>query len=198
MVNITLYRGDCLEYMKGMAANSVDAVITDPPYPDYYADEYRYADGMLDFLKGFDCRQFIFWSAKVDFPLDYSAVHIWDKKTGAASMYERIFERNGGRAYRVFRHYLINSTVAASFTGDEYTGHKSQKPLALMEELIKRYTREGDTVADFFMGSGTTGVACAKTGRNFIGCEINESYFKIAEKRIAEAQAQYETQKEKP
>jgi len=72
----------------------------------------------------------------------------------------------------------------------EYVGHPTQKPIALMEYLIKTYSDEGDTVLDFTMGSGTTGVACVKTGRNFIGIEIDEGYFKIAEKRIAEAQMQ--------
>ena len=105
-------------------------------------------------------------------------------------MYERIFERNGGNAYRVFRHYLINSTVAASYTGDVFTGHKSQKPQALMAELVEKYTKPGDTILDPFMGSGTTGVACVQTGRNFIGIEIDAGYFEIAQRRIAEAQLQ--------
>ena len=68
--------------------------------------------------------------------------------------------------------------------------HPTQKPVALMEYLIRTYTNEGDTVLDFTMGSGTTGVACVQTGRNFIGIEIDEGYFKIAEKRIKEAQQQ--------
>lgn len=68
--------------------------------------------------------------------------------------------------------------------------HPTQKPVALYEYLIRTYTNEGDTVLDFCMGSGTTGVACVQTGRNFIGCEIDEGYFKIAERRIAEAQLQ--------
>ena len=70
------------------------------------------------------------------------------------------------------------------------TEHPTQKPVELMEWLIKTYTSEGDTIFDPFMGSGTTGVACVQTGRNFIGCEIDEGYFKIAQKRIAEAQLQ--------
>lgn len=65
--------------------------------------------------------------------------------------------------------------------------HPTQKPVALMEYLIKTYTNEGQTVLDFTMGSGTTGVACVNTGRNFIGIEKEENYFEIAEKRIAEA-----------
>jgi len=68
------------------------------------------------------------------------------------------------------------------------TTHPTQKPVALMEYLIKTYTNEGDTVLDFTMGSGTTGVACVNTNRNFIGIELDDKYFEIAEKRIKEAQ----------
>jgi site-specific DNA-methyltransferase (adenine-specific) len=66
--------------------------------------------------------------------------------------------------------------------------HPTQKPVALMEYLIKTYTNEGETVLDFTMGSGTTGVACVKTKREFVGIEIDEDYFKIAEKRIRETE----------
>lgn len=62
--------------------------------------------------------------------------------------------------------------------------HPTQKPVALMEYLIKTYTNEGDTVLDNCMGSGTTGVACVRTGRRFIGIEQNAEYFAIAEQRI--------------
>jgi len=65
--------------------------------------------------------------------------------------------------------------------------HPTQKPVALMEYLIKTYTNEGDTVLDFTMGSGTTGVACKNLGRKFIGIEKDAEYYGIAERRIAEA-----------
>lgn len=68
--------------------------------------------------------------------------------------------------------------------------HPNQKPIDLIAKYIAVSTNEGDTVLDPFMGSGTTGVACVKLNRNFIGMEINPDYFKIAEKRIAEAQMQ--------
>ena len=68
--------------------------------------------------------------------------------------------------------------------------HPTQKPVALYEYLIRTYTNEGDTVLDFTMGSGTTGVACVQTNRNFIGIEIDDGYFKIAEQRIKDAQRQ--------
>lgn len=68
--------------------------------------------------------------------------------------------------------------------------HPTQKPVALMEDLVRTYTNEGEAVLDFTMGSGTTGVACVNTGRRFIGIERDEGYFQIAQKRIAEAQPQ--------
>ena len=65
--------------------------------------------------------------------------------------------------------------------------HETQKPIELMECLVKLVTKEGHTILDPFMGSGTTGVACVNTGRSFIGIEKDESYFEIAKKRIEEA-----------
>lgn len=65
--------------------------------------------------------------------------------------------------------------------------HPTQKPVDLLEYLIKTYTNEGETILDNCMGSGSTGVACVNTGRNFIGIELDKKYFKIAESRINEA-----------
>ena len=69
------------------------------------------------------------------------------------------------------------------------TTHPTQKPVALMEYLIRTYTNEGETVLDNTMGSGTTGVACVNTGRSFIGIERDLTYFDIAQERIATALA---------
>ena len=66
--------------------------------------------------------------------------------------------------------------------------HPTQKPLALIEELVKTYSNEGDLILDNCMGSGTTGVACKKLNRNFIGIEKDENYFNIAKRRINEEQ----------
>ena len=66
--------------------------------------------------------------------------------------------------------------------------HPTQKPVALLEDLIQTYSNKGDTVLDFTAGSGSTGVACVNTNRRFIGIEIDEGYFNIAKKRIEEAQ----------
>lgn len=67
--------------------------------------------------------------------------------------------------------------------------HPTQKPIALLEELIKTYTNEGETLLDNCMGSGSTGVACINTNRNFIGIELDENYFNIAKNRIEEHKA---------
>jgi len=92
---------------------------------------------------------------------------------------------------------LHNPTYKQEYTGypstqiniasEHKTVHPTQKPVALMEYLIKTYTHEGETVLDFTMGSGTTGVACVNTNRSFIGIEKDEKYFRIAERRICES-----------
>ena len=66
--------------------------------------------------------------------------------------------------------------------------HPTQKPVALLEYLIKTYTNEHGLVLDFTMGSGSTGVACINTNRKFIGIELDENYFNIAKERIKEVQ----------
>lgn len=70
------------------------------------------------------------------------------------------------------------------------TKHPTQKPVDLLEYLIRTYTNPGDMVLDNCMGSGSTGVACIKTGRSFIGMEIKPEYFALSESRVREAQAQ--------
>lgn len=81
------------------------------------------------------------------------------------------------------------STVLKFSTGrrQDYQ-HPTQKPVALLEYLIKTYTHEGETVLDFTMGSGSTGVACVNTGRKFIGIEQDAKYFAIAQERIGKSQ----------
>lgn len=85
-------------------------------------------------------------------------------------------------------------TILKFSSRDEKRGlHPTQKPVALMEYLIKTYTKEGETVLDFTMGSGTTGVACVNTGRKFIGIEMDEGYFHIAKSRIEKALNELQT-----
>ena len=80
-----------------------------------------------------------------------------------------------------------NPLSILSFNRDASRVHPTQKPIALLEWLIKTYTNEGMTVLDNCMGSGSTGVACVNTNRNFIGMELDENYFEIAKERIDKA-----------
>ena len=79
-----------------------------------------------------------------------------------------------------------NPLSILSFPRDNKKLHPTQKPVALLEYLIKTYTNEGETILDNCMGSGSTGVACINTNRNFIGYEFDEKYFEIAERRLNE------------
>jgi site-specific DNA-methyltransferase (adenine-specific) len=83
---------------------------------------------------------------------------------------------------RIYTHKNPQSIIV--FSKPNRTIHPTQKPVALFEYLIKIYTKEGETVLDNCMGSGTTGVACKNLNRNFIGIELDEEYFKIAKERI--------------
>jgi site-specific DNA-methyltransferase (adenine-specific) len=89
-----------------------------------------------------------------------------------------------GREYQSFTGF---PHTVLEFDKEESHFHPTQKPIALMEYLIRTYTNKGDTVLDNTMGSGTTGVACVNTGRKFIGIERDESYFEIARSRIEAA-----------
>lgn len=92
----------------------------------------------------------------------------------------------GGQTVRFPRSVLDIPVVNNDGTG-EGRFHPTQKPVALMEYMIRTYTNPGDLVLDNCMGSGTTGVACMNTGRNFIGIELDAGYFEIARKRIMDA-----------
>lgn len=101
---------------------------------------------------------------------------------------------NGDMVYGKFNNISISNnlyypTNLLEFTNAVQRGklHPTQKPVELLEYLIKTYTDENEVVLDNCMGSGSTGVACVNTNRNFIGIELDTKYFEIAEKRIMEA-----------
>ena len=86
----------------------------------------------------------------------------------------------------VYTHRNPDTIIEGFWEANAGKVHPTQKPVALLEYLIKTYTLEGETVLDNCMGSGSTGVACKNLNRNFIGIELDPEYFKIAEKRINE------------
>ena len=105
----------------------------------------------------------------------YKTTNSPNKQKGTNNDYKSIETINDGKRYPL---------TTLEFTRVRKTSHPTQKPTLLMEYLIKTYTNEGDTVLDFTMGSGTTGVACKNLNRNFIGIELDEKYYNIAKERI--------------
>lgn len=218
-----LIYGDCLEKLKSIPDESVDHIITDPPYGvskknnfhtmgrsgidfgewDKDFDQTAWLDEAYRVLKkggsliifngwrnlghianygeeiGFTIKDIIRWIKQNPMPRNRDRRYIvdfefaiWMVKDG-----KWVFNRLNDTYDRPEYNY---PTVA----GKEKTIHTTQKPVALMEEMIRRHTNEGQIILDPFMGSGTTGEACINTGRDFIGIELNEEYFNVAKNRI--------------
>jgi site-specific DNA-methyltransferase (adenine-specific) len=211
---IQLYHGDCLEIIPAITQR-VHLVLADPPYGIGVKTHYKSRKrGVLaacnDFPpmvgddRPFDPAPLLRFPRVVLFGANYYADKlpvsggwiVWDKLNGLKSKRDWGFNNNSdcelawtniGNAARIIPHRWMGVMKESEHT--ERRVHPTQKPVALMAEIIKHYTNEGDTVLDPYMGSGTTGVACVQTGRNFIGIEIDEGYFNIAKQRIEQAQS---------
>lgn len=207
MSEVTLHLGDCIEYMKGMAAGSVDAIITDPPYGIDKAEWDSDVFPMLT-LAANECARLLkddgicFWfssirllpeTLKATSSIPYRWQFIWYASNNMQHgdlgyvKYTPCLVMAKGKAWRDMQDLRDVPVPSAALTALD---HPTAKPLRLMNYLVEKGTNYGDTVLDCFMGSGSTGVACVNAGRNFIGCEINPAYFAIAERRIREAQLQ--------
>jgi DNA modification methylase len=192
--NATLYLGDCAEILPTL--EKVDAVITDPPYGISITKSNR-----LSKSRGFkdtgwdnkppskyliDCvikkgKQAILWGGNY-FDLPPTRCFLaWDKQNEGRDFADlEMAWTNLDKVARIFRMRPMNM--------DGGKVHPTQKPIALMEWCIDKV--DGDTILDPFMGSGSTGVACAKMGKQFIGIEKDEQFFEIAYSRIKMAYAQ--------
>lgn len=122
----------------------------------------------------------------------YKHLPTYNKKLSEGKPYHSISASNT-KNYGKFSTVEINNAGTRNprdvlrFSRDNDKYHPTQKPVALCEYLISTYTNEGEMVLDNCMGSGSTGVACVNTRRNFIGIELNSNYYEIAQKRIDEA-----------
>ena len=109
-------------------------------------------------------------------------------KTNSKAINEITNTRTTGNSTINKKKYPVNKIVFNRLSGELNSSckslHPTQKPVELLEYLIKTYTNEGETVLDNTMGSGSTGVACVNLNRNFIGIELDEEYFEIAKERI--------------
>jgi len=185
---VTIYHGDCREILPELP--KVDLVLTDPPYPDNHLE---YGECDISCLTNLDCKQLVFWSAKEPFPLDYTAIHIWDKDAHYRAYYERIFERNGGKTYKLYRcHAILYCVESANALFDVFTRHPSQKPIKLIAPLLAEYSKPNDLILDPFLGSGTTCFCAKKLNRKSIGIEINEKYCEIAANRCRQMVMEFE------
>lgn len=213
-MNIQL--GDCLELITEIPDASVDAIICDAPYfmgmthngqKGKFSDLVALAPFYKQLFRQFDrvckprrCIYFFtdWWGYAFYYPIFDSVLGaknglVWDKRSGAGAYYTShhewiLFHCDKSQIMKgsnVIREIPGFSIGAKKVDGEKV--HPTQKPTALIEKLITDSTQPGDTVLDPMMGSGTTGVACVNTGRNFIGFELDENYFEIATRRIIEA-----------
>lgn len=198
----TLYLGDCLEIMPTLG--TVDAVVTDPPYGMAYRSNMRttkhaaIANDTNDHMLQWACRidathgNYVFcrWNNLGTVPKPTSVI-TWIKNSGGMGdlYHEHARQTELVLFYPGERHSFPSGrpsdVVSSARTANE--NHPTEKPVALMRTVVG-WTL--GTILDPFMGSGTTGVACARLGRRFIGIEIDEGYFDIACRRIEEAYKQ--------
>lgn len=187
--------------MKSEALNSNrtfnDLAICTPFYKQLFAEYARVLkeDGSFYFFT--DWRGYAYYFPLINAALPVRNMICWDKKSGPGSFYSFAHEliifgtykgkTKTGVGTNVWRMAAFNSG-ARSTNGDKQ--HPTQKPWELVAKAIEDSTEPGAVVLDTFMGSGTTAVACVKTGRSFIGFELDEGYHAIALQRIAEAQAE--------
>lgn len=208
-----LFHGDCLKLMKDIPDGSVDLVLTDPPYGMAFKSNYRKEkyneiqnDKSLEWLERYisECYRvlknnsaiycFCSWhnvdvfKQAIEKKFKVKNILIWEKnntsmgdlKGSYAPKYEMIiFAHKGRKLLNGFRYADI---IKANRTGNKL--HPTEKPVDLLELLIKNSSDEGAVAFDGFMGSGSTGVACVNTNRRFIGIELDENYFNIAKERI--------------
>lgn len=206
MATVELYQGDCLEILPTLTG--IDAVITDPPYGMGKLNKFGNRDKaaaatvykpIIGDDQPFDPAPFLDYPVVVLFGANWYAPRlpasggwlVWDKKDGGKSDDFSDGEMAWVKGSNVMRiiHHKWRGMIRASEQGEPRL-HSTQKPVWVMRWIIEQYTQAGDTILDPFMGSGTTGVACVKTGRNFVGIELDRQYFQVAEKRIAEAKMQ--------
>ena len=215
-MTIKLYLGDCLEVMRDMPDNSVDAVVTDPPYGIGYVSNMRKKSfGVMQSDDITNAAWLIFmvrllkdtgaiycfsrwdvlgvWKSLFEFfGLSVKNCIVWDKGLFGMGDLEGAFAPThemilfASRGRHILRGKRAADIIKINRVGSK-RDHPTEKPVELMRELILKSTNPGDTMLDPFMGSGTTIIAAIQTGRNAIGIEIDERYFAIAQRRIKDA-----------
>ena len=231
MSEVKLYNGDCLEKLKDIADNSIDLIVTDPPYDldthggkcetnfaikrnlkilnnhiKFISDGFDYDKLFNEFMRICKKPNFIIFCSNKQISKIMSwfenkklkvTLLVWHKTNCCplgngkhiSDIEFIVYVRGKGATFNNDVPLNYKSKVYSSSTYiDKNKLHPTQKRVEHIIQYIKLHSKENDVVLDCFMGSGTTGVACVNTNRNFIGIELNKEYFDIASNRINEAQ----------
>ena len=222
---ISLYNTDAIEWLKTLDNDSVDLIVTDPPYrvqqhgssglsgifKTKTGDEKElnsklfqhnevevtdYASELFRILKpdnhcyvmtnDYNLKNFLNVFAEVGF--HFTKLIVWDKQNKIANPYymqqvEYILFMSKGRTKQI-NNCGTSNLLSISNIQNKNNDHPTEKPVELMEILIKNSTKEGDLVLDPFVGVGATPLACQNLNRNFIGCEIDKKYYDTAMERL--------------
>ena len=232
MNKIKLINGNCLDILKNIPNESIDLIVTDPPYPTTSRGNAGNSGGMLqkDINKkgkvftynNINCKEYApeFYRLLKDGSHCYvmtnhlNLIHmlntfttngfhfikslIWDKGNKIMGQYymsqfEYILFFRKGRGIKINNcgtSDIISVPNKKQKGKDGKNLHDTEKPVELMEVLVNNSSQENELVLDPFMGVGSTGIACIKNNRNFIGMELDENYFDIAKSRIEEIEQQ--------
>ena len=190
-------------YLCGFTSNGVqkklsDNTLTIPFFKILFKQLHRVLKDGAHIYINTDWRTYPFLYKFVEEMFRMRNLIVWDYdwfKCGSFYRFrhEFIIFATKGKSKREFENCRANSDVwnirTINYT-DPNKHHQAEKPVELIEKMIKNSSHEGDVVLDCFMGSGTTAVAAINTNRHFIGFELDEKYYNIAKERIAKAQAE--------
>lgn len=214
-MSVEIVHGDCLEIMTAMGDGSVDAIVTDPPYGvglgvgkdkrggkhGLGKDAYLGSGDTYDEFVAEIVPRLNLALAKAKRAAVFTGPHIQEqaKATAIGGVYCPAGSGRHAWGFKTFLPILFygkapdlnkgaKPNILKSSARSEKNGHPCPKPLEWMLWLVQLTTRPGELVVDPFCGSGTTAVACAMTGRRFIGIEREATYVEIARRRLAEMQ----------
>ena len=188
---ITLYNADCMEIMKGFADNQFDLCIVDPPYgigissnPVRQLHSKKNWDNLIPKKEYFDelfrvSKNQIIWGGNyfIDYLYNTQCFIIWDKKQPmdfSLSMCEMAWTSFLSPA-KIFTQSVLKEQMKI---------HPTQKPIQLYKWLLNKYAKEGDTILDTHLGSGSSAIAAHDGGFEFTGIELDEEYYNAAKERL--------------
>ena len=214
MLDFGFYNMDCMEGMAEFPDKYFDLAIVDPPYgigecgisnhsrsklavaknytPFFGSDNNPPSEDYFKELQRVSKNQIVFGAnhfiSKI--PIDSSCWIVWDKENGSSDFADcELAWTSFKTAVRCF-HFRWQGMLQGNMKEKEYRIHPTQKPVALYEWLLNRYAKEGDIILDTHVGSASSLIACRNTNHKYVGFEIDETYYKLAKKRLDEETAQ--------